>query len=287
MTIPTTDMDNVCGVSNLDDRGYARSEARFPDHCDKRIGIWLNEADYPGSGVMGLNFEQFGTIYGRAMSAWNETVDLRLQFADRGEAICQVDFANLQGSTLAWSHLADNTCSRNKQQRYDHRHWGEHLLYLTALHELGHLIGLGHRNGNYIMNPTILTGLDGLTSHDITRARNLGYGAPTGPTPDPPPTPTPPPTPQPPDDPMFPWIELIEALLPIIKECIDRDGAKGTRRRLRDPGLVEYFRIRSAVRDLEDLRGKALRKRAREVFDRLENATPEEINQIIEIAEDG
>ena len=128
--------------------------------------------------------------FGRAMKDWSETLDLNFELTtDPTAAHCRVGFSPLTGTTLAWSHLANGTCSRSMRQEYDIRQWSQHLLYLTVLHELGHLLGLPHRNGPYIMNPSILTDLEGLTERDNRDALNLGYKragqAPPAPSPEP------------------------------------------------------------------------------------------------------
>jgi hypothetical protein len=47
-------------------------------------------------------------------------------------AKCYVSWQGLGGSTLAWSHLADNSCSDDKKQRYDIRRWSKHQFYQTV-----------------------------------------------------------------------------------------------------------------------------------------------------------
>ena len=52
----------------------------------------------------------------------------------------------------------------------------QHRFFLTAVHEIGHALGLGHETSNLaVMNPTINTALAGLQTDDINGARAL-YG---------------------------------------------------------------------------------------------------------------
>ena len=176
-----------CGCPDFAEDGLEIAEANWPSSCRHDIKIRLDLRRYSSS-RMGLSSETFRQQYVRALNDWNKEVDLKLSLVPRADqARVYVTLDALSGSTLAWSHLANNSCGR-KEQRYDIRRWSAHMLYLTVLHEVGHLIGLPHRTGNFIMNPSIITSLRGLTTTDIQRARNLGYGAPDRPDPDPDPT---------------------------------------------------------------------------------------------------
>lgn len=167
----------ICSCDNIDPvAGTQRAVAAIPE-CRSNYRIWVNADDWPGS-AMGLSWEAFASIFDRACADWNKVCGIRLvRTTDVTFAKCRVDFGGLRGSTLAWSSLANGTCAADKRQRYDIRQWNDHLLYLTILHELGHLIGLGHRSGHWVMNPSIITSLDGLVLKDIQRAVAL-YGGP-------------------------------------------------------------------------------------------------------------
>ena len=172
---------------NVPDRA-GTLEANWPQQCRQGLGIYIDWTGYRSPEVMGLTQPEALACYIDAMEFWNAALDLRLYLeADLTTAKTYVSWRPLSGSTLAWSHLADNTCRDNKTQRYDIRKWSKRLLRQTAAHELGHLIGLGHTPGNFLMSPTIKTNISALTPTDIRNARRLGYDAPTRPRPGPPP----------------------------------------------------------------------------------------------------
>jgi len=130
---------------------------------------------------MGITKAQALEQFQRAFGVWWKAIGLKFVLTDdRRQAHCVIDWGALSGTVLAWSNLADNTCNKNQQQRYDIRGWTPHLLFLVILHELGHLLGLPHRPGNFLMNPGIITSLDGPTPTDISDAIALGYPGPPG-----------------------------------------------------------------------------------------------------------
>lgn len=259
------DEHHVCGCTNLDGDGRAQAEARFPDVCSRDITVFINAGDWPGDGVMGMTWGEWVATYMAALGEWQRAIGVTFRRVEReAEAVAVVDFDDLAGTTLAWSHLADGSCKRNKRQRYDHRRWTPQLLRLTVLHEVGHLLGLQHQNGPYIMNPSILTGLEGLTSTDVARARALGYGPPAGdqPGPDPgdAPTPDPRPTPGPgPLPPSIPWGSILAFAIEQLAACMKNAGREAVRDGLQRPGLRQLLGLRKAARQA-GLRGAALRE---------------------------
>lgn len=193
------------------------ADARWPPGCTD-IPIYLDLENLPTD--MRLTRQEIVKTFTWAADTWNRAADLTLYLTnDRTKAACLVRFEPQTGSTLAWSSLANNTCSQDKQQRYDIRAWSLQTFRQTVLHELGHLIGLNHMRGDYVMNPTILTQIYGLTPTDKLRAVNLGYGAPLEP---PTPKPTPPiPTPEPPpkDENPMNLLTIIATLLKMFQSC--------------------------------------------------------------------
>jgi hypothetical protein len=162
-------------------------EANWPTTCRQDLGLYWDWAGFRASTV-GFSEQEAKDIVDEALNHWNSKVGLRLyRSTDFPSAVCSVKWVGLGGSTLAWSNFPDNSCEDDKRQRYDaNRRWSKHQLYQTIIHECGHLVGLPHRRGNFVMNPTIITSLNGLTDRDVRDAMALGYGDPF----DLPPTPT-------------------------------------------------------------------------------------------------
>ncbi len=162
-----------CGRPDIerDKAGLLIEEAKWPNSC-LRVHLRIDWSGFNESS-MGISRSDAERAFRKAVKDWNAAINIVLSLDD-GDAYTTIDFRNLGGSTLAWSHLANNNCG-SKQQRYDIRRWSFHLLYLTILHEIGHLIGLTHDSQRVIMYPSIITSLEGLTSRDIKRALGLGY----------------------------------------------------------------------------------------------------------------
>lgn len=170
--------NRVCSVPDREAAGGGIAFARWPPSCSASIKIHVNWHGWSDR-AMGMRKEDGREQFQRALDSWMKNVDLRWsQTAKQSEAHCEVDWEKLSGNTLAWSHLANGSCGLKASQRYDVRDWNPQYFYLVVLHELGHLLGLHHNSGRYVMNPSIVGSLDGLTKNDIDRARSLGYGAP-------------------------------------------------------------------------------------------------------------
>lgn len=164
-----------CDTPDFASDGTIIAEANWPASCRQSIKIWFDWSTWNES-EQGVSVAVAKETYKKSIREWNLVCDLTLELVeDREEARVIVKAERLAGSTLAWSHLANNDCG-GKEQRYDVRSWTLHVLFLTILHEVGHLIGLPHTAGNFVMNPSIIESLPGLTSADKSRAIALGYG---------------------------------------------------------------------------------------------------------------
>ena len=210
-------------------------EANIPQPCRFDYGLVIR-VDQFSERLFGLPQATFEDTFARACQHWNERIGINLHVTtDFAAAKCAVGFESLGGSTLAWSHLANDSCKDDKIQKYDQpRQWTIQQLYLTIIHELGHLLGLGHGGG--IMSPTINMSLSGTTNEDITRARNLGYGPPVEPDEPPKPEPEPIPVPVPID-----VGQVVDALLGNAEFIRAVTGPKG------DSPKIDYTRIENDV----------------------------------------
>lgn len=170
----------------------AIAQANIPPACRGRYGLYIDWQGFRAD-VVGFSQDRAREVFDAALELWNQTIDVQLFVSnDFASAKTNVEWKQLTGNVLAYSSLANNSCADDKQQRYDLRRFDEHQFYQTVLHEVGHLLGLTHRNGPYLMNPFIITDIDGITGQDVRDARSLGYGEPRTPTPDPqPPEPEP------------------------------------------------------------------------------------------------
>lgn len=80
----------------------------------------------------------------------------------------------------------------------------------------------------------------------------------------------------------IPWdkiIELITTFAPMILDCFKKNGRAGTRNSLRRMGLLETARLRRALR-----KSGESDETAREIRERLQNASDEELDEIIDEA---
>lgn len=181
--------DRTCGVPDrlyADEGTLVTMEARWPDACLTDVGFYLDQAKFASyADSMGLTFEQFRSVFARALEHIRSFAEIGFHVAeDRAAARMYVGFERLGGSTLAWSHLANDSCG-DKEQRYTVRNWKEDYLFLVAVHECLHAAGCPHTPGPYVMNPSIVPTLTGMTPRDVENLLARGYRR-AEPKPDPP-----------------------------------------------------------------------------------------------------
>ena len=186
---PTEVADHIANRCCMVRDRLGTEQANIPTTCRFDYGLYVFRENFSEQ-AFGMPLSLFEETFTRACDHLNSLVGVRLHLTrDFKAAKCTVDFVSHGGSVLADSSIANGTCDDNKQQRYDQpRDWYVKRLYLTSIHELIHLLGLGHSNTG-IMKPTIDESLDGATADDVARLRNAGYGPPQVIPPKPEPTP--------------------------------------------------------------------------------------------------
>jgi hypothetical protein len=187
-----------CGVPEY---GGAE-EANWPTACRGNISTAYQMS------LRGLSDSLLKKLWDEALRNWNGALkDLNLSLLEGGDAMSRARIyargKALPGSTLAWSYLAQNSCSVRLQQAYDTTiSWSEPLFVTTCTHELGHAIGLQHqRDSSATMYPSINSAARSRrgfpNSTDLRACRGIGYEIADNPKPDPPGGPNPPDPPGP------------------------------------------------------------------------------------------
>ena len=190
----------ICGVITTEADALAKWPGAAP-----AIPWHIDPAGYRGP----MTDDQLRDVFRRAWAAWAAVIEIDPTPAPSAEAaFVRSHFAPVDGpsNVLAWSELADDT-NRPKTQRYDSGdNWTDSEdsptppgidLVRVAIHEIGHVIGLGHDAGgaDAIMRPSYSPRLPKPTARDVQRMVALGYRKRTGPPPSPPSPPPPDPPP--------------------------------------------------------------------------------------------
>ncbi len=77
------------------------------------------------------------------------------------------------------------------------------------------------------------------------------------------------------------WVLLIEMIIKMIQECRENRTPEAIAAGMNDPGLLEYFACRRAVRRQLGLRGAPLRRKAREGIQELQALTAAEVEMLV------
>ena len=77
------------------------------------------------------------------------------------------------------------------------------------------------------------------------------------------------------------WILMIEAIFKMIQECMEDRSNQDIVAGMKNPGPLEYFACKRIVRRETGLRGRALRRKAREGMKELQALEPAEVEMLV------
>lgn len=77
------------------------------------------------------------------------------------------------------------------------------------------------------------------------------------------------------------WIMLIEMIIKAIQECMENRTVSAITAGMRNPGRLEYFACKMIVRRELGLRGKKLRRKAREGIAELRSLSRKEVELLV------
>ena len=170
------------------------------------VNITYSFSNLLDGGLNGISAEQAEAAIEEAFAEWANYAPLNFtEVQDSSNVQIRIGYDYIDGSsnTLAFAYFPGSSNISGDITFDSGERWNTSLFLETAVHEIGHSLGLDHESGtNAIMNPTIQNRYSGLGSaflyqDDINGIRNI-YGSGTGsvtplggnPTPTPTPTPT-------------------------------------------------------------------------------------------------
>ena len=187
------EIGNRCGLPDLM-RRPGGSLPRWGDDCFKNITTALDSRGMRTDFPPGVTVE---SLWLEALGLWNGVCGAVLTIGKSGETILiDAKMGSMGSGTLAWSNLANGTCSYRVKQEYNRsRTWRPHGVKYIGAHELGHALGWGHTGlaGN-IMRPYYDPTLSTLGAWEIKQGvdrYDKPADVPEPPTPEPPVPPTP------------------------------------------------------------------------------------------------
>ena len=77
------------------------------------------------------------------------------------------------------------------------------------------------------------------------------------------------------------WIALFEMILRMIEQCQENRSRRDIERGMNNPGAREYLAAKAIIKKEWGLKGKKLRKKAREAVDELRSLSKGEVREIM------
>ena len=198
---------NLCGCSSccgnqIDGKNNATQEgSRFenrsffnasdlkwsqPGGLGSPVNITYSFSNLLDGGLNGISAEQAEAAIEEALAEWSQYAPLEFtEVTDSSSVQIRIghDYIDGQSNTLAFAYFPGNADISGDITFDSGDSWNTSLFLETAVHEIGHSLGLGHQSGgtNAIMNPTIQNRYNGpgsafLYQDDIDGIRSI-YGS--------------------------------------------------------------------------------------------------------------
>lgn len=201
------------GMADENVASFSASDFKWsqPGGLGSSVDITYSYTNLLNGNIKGLDSAQIQTAIEEAFGVWSSVAPLNfteVEVNSNSQILIGSDAIDGRGNTLAFAYFPTNG-----DITFDNGEtWSENLFLETAVHEIGHSLGLYHENStDAIMNPSIKNRYNGLgsaflLSDDIQGIRNM-YGSGQGsvkplndtlePEPEPEPEPAPEPEPEP------------------------------------------------------------------------------------------
>lgn len=169
-------LENFCGAEMEMGMAEAWEPRAIPIACRESYRAYSDEKNFPPEGI---SMSRWKIQLQNAWLHWRQYIDVHCFWVlDRASSNLIVNWGPHQNNVMATAQLGDGTCNQKTQQWANNRHWAdEHLVFLVAIHEFGHNLGLRHLQTSEpaVMRAGIDQTLPGLRKADIEAAQERGY----------------------------------------------------------------------------------------------------------------